>query len=151
MTVNITIREQEILDGYVRAGVPIGEAPLELPPGQPPFHGTTLFVMGEGAGQGTSLLDPTQPARTWTAYPILGQADPATATDAPTPAHQDLLAQPSQPPRLPEGVSQRLYQVLVPGTTLLVTSLPAVRPSPAESGMQPVLESEPPGSTLKNN
>ena len=68
----------------------------------------------------------------------------------PAPA-PDLLATPSLPMALPADFARQLYQVLVPGTTLLVTSLPAVRPSPAESGMQPVLESEPPGSTLKGN
>ncbi|MBE2292051.1 MAG: L,D-transpeptidase [Xanthomonadales bacterium] len=142
----VSLADQRIY--VLRAGVPIGEAPLELPPGQPPFHGTTLFVMGEGAGQGASLLDPTQPARTWTAYPILGQADPAAATDAPTPAHQDLLAQPSLPLRLPEGFSQRLYQVLVPGTTVLVTDLPGIRPHGDEQELQPVLESDAPAGML---
>ncbi len=61
----------------------------------------------------------------WTAYPLLGQ-DRAQATP-------DLLATPSLPMALPADFARQLYQVLVPGTTLLVTSLPAVRPSPAES------------------
>ena len=37
------------------------------------------------------------------------------------------------------------------GTTLLVTSLPAVRPSAAEAGLQPVLESEPAAPTSKKS
>lgn len=134
----------------LRAGVPIGEAPLELLPGYPPFHGTTLFVMGEGTGPGASLLDPSQQARTWTAYPILGpSAAPADATAEPVmPTHQDLLAQPSLPLRLPEGFAPRLYQALVPGTTVLVTDLPGIRAPGDEQPLQPVLESDAPAAML---
>lgn len=132
----------------MRAGVPIGEAPLELAPGHPAFHGTTLFVMGEGAGDSASVLDPTQPARTWTAYPILAQPGAAADADAPVPAHENLLAQPSVPLRLPEGFSQRLYRVLVPGTTVLVTDLPGIRPHGDEQELQPVLESDHAGAML---
>ena len=39
-------------------------------------------------------------------------------------------------------------EFLVPGTTLLVTSLPAVRPVADEQNLQPVLESDAGGSTL---
>ncbi|KAG0946944.1 hypothetical protein G6F35_014880 [Rhizopus arrhizus] len=120
----------------------IGESPLKAD-ALPAFQGTTLFVMGQGYSDTPSPLDVNQRLHQWTAYPLLGQ-DRAQATP-------DLLATPSLPMALPADFARQLYQVLVPGTTLLVTSLPAVRPSPAESGMQPVLESEPPGSTLKGN
>ena len=137
----VSLADQRIY--VMRAGVPIGEAPLELAPGHAPFHGTTLFVMGERTGPGESLLDPTQPAWTWTAYPILASPDPASATGAPPPAHHDdLLARPTVPLRLPEGFSKRLDQVLVPGTSVLVTDMPGIRPHGDEQELQPVLESD---------
>ncbi|MNV91340.1 hypothetical protein D3C71_1858280 [compost metagenome] len=120
----------------------IGESPLKAD-ALPAFQGTTLFVMGQGYSDTPSPLDAQQRLHQWTAYPLLGQ-DRAQATP-------DLLATPSLPMALPADFARQLYQVLVPGTTLLVTSLPAVRPSAAESGMQPVLESEPPASTLKGS
>ena len=133
----------------LRGGVVIGEAPLELAAGTPEFHGTILFVMGEGNGQGASLLDPAQPARNWTAYPILGQAAAAGADAGPA-AHLDLLARPSVPLRLPEGFAQRLDAVLVPGVTVLVTDLPGVQPQVGEPErpVQPVLESDEAGGML---
>ena len=133
----------------LRGGVVIGEAPLQLAAGTPEFHGTILFVMGEGNGQGASLLDPAQPARNWTAYPILGQAEAAGADAVPA-AHQDLLARPSVPLRLPEGFAQRLDAVLVPGVTVLVTDLPGVQPQAGEPErpVQPVLESDEAGGML---
>ena len=39
--------------------------------------------------------------------------------------------------------NEYLYDVLTPGTTLLLTDLPAVRPDPSTAAMQPLLESEP--------
>lgn len=136
----VSLHDQRLY--VLRDGVMIGESPLKAD-ALPAFQGTTLFVMGQGYSDTPSPLDVNQRLHQWTAYPLLGQ-DRAQATP-------DLLATPSLPMALPADFARQLYQVLVPGTTLLVTSLPAVRPSPAESGMQPVLESEPPGSTLKGN
>ncbi|EKT4086543.1 L,D-transpeptidase [Stenotrophomonas maltophilia] len=136
----VSLHDQRLY--VLRDGVMIGESPLKAD-ALPAFQGTTLFVMGQGYSDTPSPLDANQRLHQWTAYPLLGQ-DRAQATP-------DLLATPSLPMALPSDFARQLYQVLVPGTTLLVTSLPAVRPSPAESGMQPVLESEPPGSTLKGN
>ena len=137
----VSLADQRIY--VLRGGVVIGEAPLALAAGTPEFHGTILFVMGEGNGQGASLLDPAQPARNWTAYPILGQTEAAGADAVPA-AHQDLLARPSVPLRLPEGFAQRLDAVLVPGVTVLVTDLPGVQPQAGEPErpVQPVLESD---------
>ena len=136
----VSLHDQRLY--VLRDGVMIGESPLKAD-ALPAFQGTTLFVMGQGYSDTPSPLDANQRLHQWTAYPLLGQ-DRAQATP-------DLLATPSLPMALPAGFARQLYQVLVPGTTLLVTSLPAVRPSPAESGLQPVLESEPPASTLKGS
>lgn len=123
----------------LRDGVLIGESPLQADP-LPAFKGSTLFVMGEGLADRSSPLDAHQRLHHWTAYPLLGGA-----ADSVTP---DLLETPSMPLALPAEFARQLYSVLVPGTTLLITTLPAVRPSGAEPGLQPVLESEPAGSTL---
>jgi hypothetical protein len=136
----VSLHDQRLY--VLRDGVMIGESPLKAD-ALPAFQGTTLFVMGQGYSDTPSPLDAQQRLHQWTAYPLLGQ-DRAQATP-------DLLATPSLPMALPADFARQLYQVLVPGTTLLVTSLPAVRPSAAESGMQPVLESEPPASTLKGS
>ena len=143
----VSLADQRIY--VLRGGVVIGEAPLALAAGTPEFHGTILFVMGEGNGQGASLLDPAQAARNWTAYPILGQTEAAGADAVPA-AHQDLLARPSVPLRLPEGFAQRLDAVLVPGVTVLVTDLPGVQPQAGEPErpVQPVLESDEAGGML---
>jgi len=136
----VSLHDQRLY--VLRDGVMIGESPLKAD-ALPAFQGTTLFVMGQGYSDTPSPLDAQQRLHQWTAYPLLGQ-DRAQATP-------DLLATPSLPMALPADFARQLYQVLVPGTTLLVTSLPAVRPSAAESGMRPVLESEPPASTLKGS
>jgi len=133
----VSLHDQRVY--VLRDGMLIGESPLQAA-ALPAFEGTTLFVMGEGYTDRPSPLDDHQRLHRWTAYPLLGQ-EPAAAG-------QDLLATPSLPMALPEDFARHLYAALVPGTTLLVTTLPAVRPSVAEPDMQPVLESEPAGSTL---
>ena len=106
------------------------------------IKGTTLFVMGEASATTPSLLDPARPGHRWTAYPIL-DGDVADAAGQLHPgAPVDLLERPSLPVRLAPEFARRLYDVLVPGTTVLVTDLPAMRPLDAEQQPQPVLESD---------
>jgi len=124
----------------LRDGLLVGEAPFEPVSKDFSFHGTTLFVMGAGLEPEASPLDPSRPRHRWTTYPILAAGVPASGGPAPDPL--DLLRTPSLPVRLPEAFSRRLYDALVPGTTLLVTDLPAVRPTTDEQGLQPVLESD---------
>ena len=133
----VSLHDQRIY--VLRDGVLIGESPLAAD-ALPAFQGTTLFVMGEGLVDAPSPLDDHQRQHRWTAYPLL-----PGAPGQPVP---DLLAFPSLPLALPVDFAHHLYASLVPGTTVLVTSLPAMRPSGAEPGLQPVLESEPSGSTL---
>ena len=97
-------------------------------------------VLMVAAGDTASPLDATRKLHKWTAYPLLGQSAGN--------ASPDLLATPSLPMALPPAFAEQLYQALVPGTTLLVTSLPAVRPVADEQNLQPVLESDAGGSTL---
>lgn len=133
----VSLHDQRLY--VLRDGVLIGESRLEAK-ALPAFEGTTLFVMGQGFADNPSPLDPHRPLHRWTAYPLLGQS---AANASP-----DLLATPSLPMALPPEFAEQLYGVLVPGTTLLVTSLPAVRPVADEQNLQPVLESDAGGSTL---
>ncbi len=119
----------------LRDGVLIAESKMGTA-GLPALKGTTLFVMGQEMEGTPSPLDPQRGRHRWTAYPLLGEA----ATEE----IPDLLARPSLPVQLPADFARRLYDALVPGTTLLVTNLPAVRPTNAEQDLQPVLESEAP-------
>jgi hypothetical protein len=83
---------------------------------EPPFvGGSVLYVMGETTQYAPSPLDPAQPRHQWFAYPIATRAHPAPHADAPAAL------------RLPRVFAQRLYAILVPGTTVLVTDLPSIR------------------------
>ena len=102
--------------------------------------GSVLIVVGEAtADAGPSRLDPERPRRRWNAYPILG-------VDAQALALLQLRLQ-QRPLGVDPGFAKRLYGVLQPGSTLLLTDLPAVRPDPARPALQPVLESEDPAPT----
>jgi hypothetical protein len=133
----VSLHDQRLY--VLRDGVLIGESRLEAK-ALPAFEGTTLFVMQQGYADVPSPLDAHQRLHTWTAYPLLGQSEGN--------ASPDLLATPSLPMALPPAFAEQLYKALVPGTTLLVTSLPAVRPVADEQNLQPVLESDAPGSTF---
>lgn len=83
---------------------------------EPPFvGGSVLYVMGEGTQYLPSPLDPMKPKHQWVVYPIATRDRPAPRMDAPAGL------------RLPPDFAQRLYAILVPGTTVLVTDLPSTR------------------------
>ncbi len=133
----VSLHDQRLY--VLRDGVLIGESRLQAK-ALPAFEGTTLFVMQQGFAETPSPLDATQKLHRWTAYPLLGQSAGN--------ASPDLLATPSLPMALPPAFAEQLYKALVPGTTLLVTSLPAVRPVADEQNLQPVLESDAGAPTL---
>ena len=117
----------------LRNGVAFAEAALDVEDGFR-IGGSVLVVMGDGEGTGASLLDPERPRRNWSAFPILG-------LDADALAMLQLRLQ-DAPLRVEPNFSRRLYDMLVPGSTLLLTDLPAVRPDPSRPGLQPVLEAD---------
>ena len=92
--------------------------------------GSVLYVMGEGYEVVTSSLDPSRPRHRWTAYPLPTRKDPDPHLDAP-----GMLLVPPQ-------FARRVYDIVVPGTTVLVTDLPAVRPLVDKPSVR-VLESAP--------
>jgi hypothetical protein len=131
VSVLVSVRDRRVF--VIRNGVVIGESELSVA-GDFAVQGSVLLVMGDQVTGEPSLLDPTRMRYQWTAYPLL-------ATDA--------ASLPVQQKRWQEGAlqvspefSRKLYTALVPGTTLLLTDLPAVRPTLPEPGLQPVLESD---------
>ena len=117
----------------LRNGVAFAEAALDVEDGFR-IGGSVLVVMGDGEDTGASLLDPERPRRNWSAFPILG-------LDADALAMLQLRLQ-DAPLRVEPNFSRRLYDMLVPGSTLLLTDLPAVRPDPTRPDLQPVLEAD---------
>ena len=97
-----------------RSGIPLASArfsavdPIRI-------GGSVLYVMGETMEYEPSPLDPSRPKHQWTAYPIPTRADPEPLVD--------IAASFS----LPDEFARRIYDILVPGTTVLVTDLPATR------------------------
>ena len=97
-----------------RDGIQLGTARFTDP--EPiRIGGSVLYVMGETLEYEPSPLDPTRPRHQWTAYPIATRADPQPLVDV------------AATFRLPEEFARRIYDILVPGTTVLVTDLPAIR------------------------
>ena len=119
----------------LRNGVAFAEAALEVADG---FRvgGSVLIVMGEAEGDAPSVLAPDRPRRHWSAYPILG-----VDADSLTMLHLRLRGMPLA---ADPGFTRRLNDMLVPGSTLLLTDLPAVRPGASGPALQPVLESDQP-------
>jgi hypothetical protein len=116
----------------MRNGVVFAEAALDVDEGFA-IGGTALLVVGADTEAAPSLLAPDQPRRAWSAYPIHG-------VDAESLAMLQLRLQ-SMPMHVDESFARRLYTVLTPGTTVLMTDLPAIRPDPS-APLQPVLESD---------
>ncbi len=90
--------------------------------------GSVLYVMGETMEYEPSLLDPTRPKHHWTVYPIATRADPSPIVDV------------SATIRVPDEFARRIYDILVPGTTVLITDLPAIRATSINATVR-VLES----------
>ena len=123
----------------MRNGVVFAEAALDIQDGFA-IGGSVLIVIGGETSTAPSLLAPDRPRHDWTAYPILG-------VDSESLAMLQLRLR-SMPLQVEPSFARRLYDVLAPGTTLLLTDLPAVRPDPSAPTLQPVLESdEPPAGT----
>lgn len=112
VSILVTTRDRRVR--VFRDGALIAMARFEA--AEPPFvDGSMLYVMGDATEYAPSPLDPAQPKHQWFAYPIATRNHPAPRADAPAAL------------RLPPDFAQRLYAVLVPGTTVLVTDLPSTR------------------------
>jgi L,D-transpeptidase-like protein len=113
----------------LRDGVRIGSSALDVTDGFA-MSGTLLLVVGEGyESEAPSRLDPSRPRHRWSAYSIL--------SNGPAPGLEAL----GKHLRVPDGFARAVYAVLTPGTTVVLTDLPAVRNT---EQVHPVLESTAP-------
>lgn len=122
ISIIVSLRDRNV--HVLRNGVRIGSSPLDVA-GDFKLNGSLLFVMGEGFDDSPSPLDPSRPRHRWTVYPIAGADASLTMDDLAAKLH------------VPDGFARHLYPVLAPGTTVIVTNLPAVR----EGVVQTVLDS----------
>lgn len=133
VSVLVSLADQRVF--VMRNGVIFAEAALGIDEGFA-IGGSVLIVIGEESPGAPSLLAPDRPRHDWTAFPILG-------VDSDSLSMLQLRLQ-SMPLQVEASFARRLHDVLAPGTTLLLTDLPAVRPDPEQPAMQPVLESDEP-------
>ncbi len=120
----------------LRNGVLIGAAPLQMVRDFA-LNGTVLLVMTTEMEDIPSLLDPQQNEHRWVAHRVLGEAG------APMPPLRTL----GDSFWIPRDFARRLYGVLKPGTTVLLSDLPGVRATPGDQPSVPVLESDEAGPT----
>ncbi len=116
----------------LRNGITIGEAALQVEEGFS-IGGTVLMVAQQVPAAGSGGAAAPAPGR-WSAHPILG-------LDADALAILQLRLR-ERPLRVDEAFAGRVKALLVPGTTVLLTDLPAVRPDPQDPPLRPVLEAD---------
>ena len=127
VSVLVGIREETVV--VLRNGVIVGSAPLAVQEGFT-LRGSMLFVVEPGFEAESSGWVAGQPRHRLTMYSVDLQG--------PVPSLGDLAA------NLHVGAdfARRLYGMLTPGTTILVTDWPAVIPPAETSSMETVLESD---------
>jgi hypothetical protein len=97
-----------------RNGVEIGRSKLSISQPKQPF-GTHTFIMQEGLGIGPSPILKNAPAHRWLAVGVPGHA--GEDKQPLIPAHVERI-------QIPPRFAKALYEILEPGTTLLVTDAP---------------------------
>ena len=134
VSILVSLYDQRV--SVLRNGVLIGSAPLQKIQDFA-LNGTVLLVMTTEMEDIPSLLDPQQKEHRWVAHRVLGEAD------TPMPSLRSL----GDALWIPQDFARRLYGILTPGTTVLLSDLPGVRATPAEQSTVPVLESDEAGPT----
>ena len=129
VSILVSLYDQRV--SVLRNGVLIGSAPLQKIKDFA-LNGTVLLVMTTEMEDIPSLLDPQQKEHRWVAHRVLGEAD------TPMPSLRSL----GDALWIPQDFARRLYGILTPGTTVLLSDLPGVRATPAEQPTVPVLESD---------
>ena len=129
VSILVSLYDQRV--SVLRNGVLIGSAPLQKIQDFA-LNGTVLLVMTTEMEDIPSLLDPQQKEHRWVAHRVLGEAD------TPMPSLRSLC----DALWSPQDYARRLYGILTPGTTVLLSDLPGVRATPAEQPTVPVLESD---------
>lgn len=129
--VNVLVSLPEKRIFVLRNGVVMAAAGLTIAPDFT-LDGAVLLVMGRGQEDRPSALDPQRNRHNWASYPVAGQLPPIDALE--------------QGVQAPPAFMQRLYALLKPGTTVLVTGIQPTRRKALARGAAPterVLESLP--------
>ncbi len=134
VSILVSLYDQRV--SVLRNGVLIGSAPLQKVHDFV-LNGTVLLVMTTEMEDIPSLLDPRHKEHRWVAHRVLGEAG------APMPPLRSL----GDSFWIPQDFARRLYGILTPGTTVLLSDLPGVRATPSEPATVPVLESDEAGPT----
>lgn len=113
LTLLVSTADELVL--VIRNGVEIGRARIRVDSGAP--FGTQAYVLLAGEGSGPSAVVPDRPARLWQSIPLPGYA-----------ARADNLIDPEAARRVhvAPDFAARVYDLLVPGTTLLLTDAPVL-------------------------
>jgi len=129
VSILVSLYDQRV--SVLRNGVLIGAAPLQMVRDFA-LNGTVLLVMTTEMEDIPSLLDPQQKEHRWVAHRVLGEEG---ASMPPLRSLGDAFW-------IPQDFARRLYTVLKPGTTVLLSDLPGVRATPDDQPTVPVLESD---------
>jgi hypothetical protein len=114
LSIVVSGADQRVL--VYRNGVEIGRSKVAMTQPNLPL-GTHAFIMQEGAGNGTSPIASGKPAHRWIAVGVPGHAgEDKQPLD---PSHANRV-------RMPAGFAKAVYDILSPGTTLLVTDAPVL-------------------------
>jgi hypothetical protein len=114
-----------------RGGIEIGRSRLAIRGG--PHLGTHAFVLMDGAGRGNDPFLPDRPALRWIAIGIAGHMNDAGAEVDPAAVERLVI---------PQQFVQRVYPLLQPGTTVMVTDA-AVLPTTTGARLD-VINADPP-------
>ncbi len=98
-----------------RNGIPIGRAAFKIDDPERPLGGHA-FTMLEGVAETPSTFVPGRPAHRWMAVRTEGKT-----------TLEDL----GRRVRVSPAFAEKVYDVVSPGTTIVVTDAPALRPSPS--------------------
>ena len=98
-----------------RNGIRIGRAALKIDNPQQPLGGH-VFIMLDGIAENRSAFLPDRPAHRWLAIRTDGQT---TLNDL------------ARRVRVPPAFAEKVYDTVIPGTTIAVTDAPALRDSPS--------------------
>jgi len=131
VSILVSVRDRTVY--VVRNGIRIRSSALTITESFE-FRGSVVFVrLGDPVIPGVDGV----PSSRWSAYPLDGETAP------------DSMERLASQLKVSDDFVRHLESVIVPGTRVLVTDLPAVRPSPSNEGAQAVMESEPTaGATL---
>ncbi|WP_296280196.1 L,D-transpeptidase [Pseudoxanthomonas sp.] len=129
VSILVSLYDQRV--SVLRNGVLIGAAPVQRVRDFA-LNGTVLLVMTTEMEDIPSLLDPRRKEHRWVAHRVLGEEG------APMPPLRAL----GDSFWIPQDFARRLYAVLKPGTTVLLSDLPGVRATQDDPSTVPVLESD---------